>query len=114
MKGVRATKPINNYADDLTREWMIQRETVVQKDENGKEIEIERKKLFSLKNRAFIMEAIKYNPYENFDRIRAFGLLMLYREQFMISSGGRPQEEQHDYTDLSMDKFFTRILARKQ
>lgn len=113
MKGVRATKPINNYADDLTREWMIQREAVIQKDENGKEVEIERKKLFSLKNRAFIMEAIKYNPYENFDRIRAFGLLMLYREQFMISSGGRPQEEQHDYTDLSMDKFFTRILAKR-
>jgi len=113
MKGVRATKPINNYADDLTKEWMIQRETVVQKDENGKEIEIERKKLFSLKNRALIMEAIKYNPYENFDRIRAFGLLMLYREQFMISSGGRPIEEQHDYQDLSMDKFFTRILNRR-
>jgi len=113
MKGVRATKAVNNYADDLTREWMIQPETIIKKDEDGKEVEVVRKKLFSLRNRALIMEAIRYNSYENFDRIRAFGLLMLYREQFRIESGGDVTEEQEtSASQLAFDPFFTRILNR--
>lgn len=113
MKGVRATKAVNNYADELTREWMIQPETIIKKDEDGKEVEVVRKKLFSLRNRALIMEAIRYNSYENFDRIRAFGLLMLYREQFRIESGGDVTEEQEtSASQLAFDPFFTRILNR--
>ena len=112
-KGVRATKAVNNYADDLTREWMIQQETVLKKDEDGKEIEVTRKKLFSLRNRAFIMEAIRYNNYENFDRIRSFGLLMLYREQFRIAAGGNVAEvEETSASNLAFDPFFTRIFNK--
>ena len=114
MKGVRATKPINNYADDLTKEWLIQPETVVIKNEEGKEVEVTRKKLFSLRNRALIMELIKYNSFENFDRIRAFGMLMLYREQFRIAAGGDIQEQKEiDWSEtLNFDPFFTRIFNR--
>ena len=113
MKGVRATKAINNYADDLIREWMIQQETIIKKDEDGKEIEVTRKKLFSLRNRALIMEAIRYNNYENFDRIRAFGMLMLYREQFRIAAGGNIEEEQEtSASNLAFDPMFTRIFNR--
>ena len=112
-KGVRATKAINNYADDLIREWMIQQETIIKKDEDGKEIEVTRKKLFSLRNRALIMEAIRYNNYENFDRIRAFGMLMLYREQFRIAAGGNIEEEQEtSASNLAFDPMFTRIFNR--
>lgn len=114
MKGVRATKPINNYADDLTKEWLIQPETVIIKNEEGKEVEVTRKKLFSLRNRALIMELIKYNSFENFDRIRAFGMLMLYREQFRIAAGGDIQEQKEiDWSEtLNFDPFFTRIFNR--
>lgn len=114
LKGVRATKPINSYADDLTKEWLIQPETVIVKDEEGGEVEVTRKKLFSLRNRALIMELIKYNSYENFDRIRAFGILMLYREQFRIAAGGDIQEQKEiDWSEtLNFDPFFTRIFNR--
>lgn len=113
MKGVRATKAVNNYADDLTREWLIQPETIIKKNENGEEVETTRKKLFSLRNRALIMELIRYNNYENFDRVRSFGLLMLYREQFRIAAGGDVTDSQEtSSSQLAFDPFFTRILNR--
>jgi len=113
MKGVRATKAVNNYADDLTREWLIQPETIIKKNENGEEVETTRKKLFSLRNRALIMELIRYNNYENFDRVRSFGILMLYREQFRIAAGGDVTDNQEtSSSQLAFDPFFTRILNR--
>ena len=113
MKGVRAIKAVNNYADDLTREWLIQPETIIKKNENGEEVETTRKKLFSLRNRALIMELIRYNNYENFDRVRSFGLLMLYREQFRIAAGGDVTDSQEtSSSQLAFDPFFTRILNR--
>ena len=108
-KGVRATNPINNYADDLIREWLIQPEPFISKDENGKDIEGTRRHLFSIRNRALLQELICYNPYVNVDRVRALGMLMLFREQFMINNHGKISAEDTERRDrISEDPFFER------
>lgn len=110
-KGVRATVPINNYADDLIKEWLIKPEVTIQEDENGNPVEITRRHLFSLRDRALIQEMIQYNPYINVDRIRALGMLMLYREQFMVTYGGDVKGHQKDERDLTLDPFFIKNFA---
>ena len=51
-----------------------------------------------------------YNPDINVDRVRALGLLMLYREQFMVTYNGDPSSSKNviesDY--LGNDDYFTR------
>lgn len=112
-KGVRATKSINNYADELIKEWLIQPETVVIKDSDDNDVEVTRRHLFSIRNRALIQELIQYSPLKNVDRIRSLGMAMLYREQFRIASGGDITEEQEtSASQLAFDPFFTRILNR--
>lgn len=100
-KGVRATQPINNHADDLTVKWLMQPVTIV----NDEDEEITSLKLNFVMNRAFLRECVQYSPYGNFDRIRAFGILMIYREQVMIDIGGSyTSEEASD--SIAEDDFF--------
>ena len=64
--------------------------------------------LYNIKNRALLKELIGYNPEGNFDRIRALGLVMLYREEYMVRYQGnisREQEIPNNY--VGNDKFFT-------
>ena len=106
-KGINATQPVNKYADKLTQQWLLKR-TVVMKEVDGKEVEVEVPQLYTLKNRAFLKECLLYGPDINVDRVRAFGMLMLYREEFMILYGGNiaaGHEAPSDY--LGNDKFFT-------
>ena len=110
-KGVRATGPINNYADELICKWLVQPETIITKNEDGEDVEITRRHLFSLRNRALIQELISYGPYVNVDRLRAVGILMLYREAFMILYGGDVAggvEDAHETQSLANDPFFAR------
>ena len=106
-KGITATQPVNKYADKLTQQWLLKRATVT-KEIDGNETEVEVPQLYKLKNRAFLKECLLYSPDVNVDRVRAFGMLMLYREEFMILYGGdvaSGQEAPSDY--LGKDKFFT-------
>ena len=106
-KGITATQPVNKYADKLTQQWLLKK-TVVMKEIDGKEVEVEIPQLYTLKNRAFLKECLLYSPDINVDRVRAFGMLMLYREEFMILYGGNVaagHEAPSDY--LGNDKFFT-------
>ena len=63
-----------------------------------------------IKNRALLQELSSYNPIANFDRVRALGMVMIYREEQMIryrgdmSASGR--ENMGNY--LGNDEFFTR------
>ena len=109
-KGVNATKAVNVYADSLTRDWLLQPVPTIKHTDDGDE-EVVVKNLFFLKNKALIHELIQYNPAGNFDRIRAFGMLMLYREEFMILYGGDKQgskKQEYDDTYLGNNEFFTK------
>lgn len=106
-KGVKATKPVNDYANRLIRDWLLKPITI-QSGENGEETTVFN--LTRIRNRALIKELMLYNPDINVDRVRALGLLMLYREQFMVTYNGDPSSSKNivesDY--LGNDDYFTR------
>lgn len=108
QKGVNATAAINMYANNLIRDWLMKPVTFTV--QNGIESsEVTTYNLFNLRNRALIEELIAFNPEINVDRIRALGMVMLYREEKMILYQGNPSKDQgsipKDY--LGNDKFFT-------
>lgn len=108
QKGVNATAAINMYANNLIRDWLMKPVTfTVQNDIESSEVTTYN--LFNLRNRALIEELIAFNPEINVDRIRALGMVMLYREEKMILYQGNPSKDQgsipKDY--LGNDKFFT-------
>lgn len=107
-KGVTATKVINDYANTLIRNWfLLPKPTITEVD--GEQVETEIYNLYFIRNRALLKEAILFNPDINVDRLRSLGLLMLYREQYMVNYGGdltrSKNETPKDY--LGNDPFFT-------
>lgn len=107
-KGVRATQPINNYANKLIQKWMV-RPIVKTVQQDGQTIEVQVPNLFNIKNRALIKECICYNPLQgNYDRIRALGLVMLYREEFVILNEGLNHKEVSLSNYIGNDDFFVR------
>lgn len=107
LKGTNASLPINNYARNLIKNWLLKPITqIITEDNEEKEVTVPN--LYLLRNRAFIKEMILYNQEGNFDRISAVGMLMLLREDRMVLYGGdndrRGSYESSDY--LGNDSFF--------
>lgn len=107
-KGTTATAPINAFAKNLLRSWLLKpTTTIVEMDGEPQEIEVYN--LYSLRSRALIKELIGYNPLGNFDRISAMGMLMLLREDKLILYNGvvsREKSERTSSTYLGNDPFF--------
>lgn len=109
--GVNASASINNYANGLLKDWFNKMITVTTKDENGKESQVQVPIIYTLKTRALIEEAIQFNPEINVDRIRAMGMVMLYRQEYIIKYGdtlNRESRETVSKDDPSNDPFFKR------
>lgn len=109
-KGVNASAAINNYANNLIRDWLLQPvPTIIKEDGEEKEVNIPR--LYSLRNRALLEELISYTPELNVDRIRALGMVMLYRQEKIIlyrdNLNAKSQEEASS-SYLGNDSFFQR------
>ena len=115
QKGVRATAAINNYANGLIRDWLIKPVNVVIKNEDGEEVETPLMNLYLLRNRALIEELIAFNPEINVDRIRALGMLMLYREEKMILYQGNPSKDKDEVPKdyLGNDPFFKNFDTKR-
>lgn len=108
IKGYTATLPVNNYANDRIREWLIKPYTMQVTADNGEGEEVTVANLYKIKSRGLLKELILFNPDGNFDRIRALGALMLYREEKMILYKGdmkRDDTLEADYP--GNDRFFT-------
>lgn len=109
-KGVNASAAINNYANGLLKDWLLKPiPTII--NEDGEEREITIPNLYRLKNRALIEELINFTPEINVDRIRAMGMVMLYREEKMILYQGNPsadREEKANSDYLGNDPFFSK------
>lgn len=107
-KGVNASAAINAYANNLIRGWLMKPVTIIQ-NVDGEDVEVTVYNLNFLRNRALIEELIAFNPEINVDRIRALGMVMLYREEKMVLYQGNPsrdsEEVPKDY--LGNDRFFT-------
>lgn len=110
-KGVSATAPVNNFANRLIKDWFNKLVPIERTDENGNKEIIQTPSLYLLKTRALIGEAIQFNPETNVDRIRALGMVMLYREEYIILYGNNLNKESREEVrkdDPSNDPFFQR------
>ena len=108
-KGVNASAAINNYANGLLKDWLLKPVPIIV-TEDGVEKETSIPNLYRLKNRALIEELINFTPELNVDRIRAMGMVMLYREEKMILFQGdinADREEKADASYLGNDPFFS-------
>lgn len=109
--GVNASAAINNYANGLLKDWLNKLVSVTVKREDGTEDLILIPILYTLKTRALIEEAIQFSPEINVDRIRAMGMVMIYRQEFIIRYGNnmnpKSREEAEKY-DSGNDIFFQR------
>lgn len=109
-KGTNATLAVNSYAKNLLRAWLL-RPTVVIQEVDGEQVEVAIPALFNLRSRAFIKELINFNNEGNFDRISAMGMLMLLREDKMITYQGnisKERQERESASYLGNDPFFSR------
>ena len=110
-KGVSATASVNNFANRLIKDWFNKLVPIERTDENGNKEIIQTPSLYLLKARALIEEAIQFNPEINVDRIRALGMVMLYREEYIILYGNNLNRESREKVrkdDPSNDPFFKR------
>ena len=109
-KGVNALAAVNAYADRLTRDWLMKPVPCVIKNTNQlgevEETEATMPNLYRLRGRALIKELIAADGIRNVDRVRALGMLMLYREDKMVLYGGSGNERYNE-SDLANDPFFT-------
>lgn len=105
--GVNASAAINNYANSLIREWLI-KPVEIAVSKNGEDEIIHTQNLYLLRCRALIEELVAFNTENNFDRIRALGMVMLYREEKMILYQGNPSRDKDEIPSdyLGNDPFF--------
>lgn len=113
-KGVNATAAINNYSNGLIRDWLMKPITIIT-EVDGIEQEVTTQNLYLIRNRALLEELIAFNPEINVDRIRALGMVMLYREEKMVLYQGNPSRDKDvtpkDY--IGNDPFFTNNYDNK-
>ena len=109
-KGVSATAAVNNFANGLIRDWLLKPiPTIIAEDGEEKETVISN--LYFIRGRALLEELIAFDPVRNFDRIRALGMLMLYREEKVILYGSKLNAEDAERVDksyLGYDDYFER------
>ena len=114
-KGVNASAAINDYANNLIRDWLLKPvTTAVMEDGEPKTVQIPN--LYLIRNRAILEELIGYHPEKNADRVRALGMAMLYREEKLILYQGRLNEEDMNKAyskSLSNDDYFSRNYDRR-
>ena len=109
--GVNASAAINDYANGLLRDWLLTPHTVIIKSPEGGLIEQGIPMLYTIRNRALLEELVSYTPELNVDRIRAMGMVMLYRQEKIILYKGDMSADREDRASadyLGNDKFFTR------
>lgn len=109
-RGTNASAPVNAFARNLLRAWLLKPVPVIQ-TVDGEEQEVMMPNLYTLRNRALIKELIMYNSEGNFDRISAMGMLMLLREDRMILYKGEVSKEKEEKARsgyLGNDNYFER------
>ena len=105
-RGVNATEPINAYARNLLRAWLLQPVTISNKNAEGKDVEVQVPNLYTLRNRALIQEMIMWNIDGNFDRVSAMGMLMLLRQDVIVRTHGNISKEEAAPDEADTDNFF--------
>ena len=97
---------LRDYGFRLIRDWLITPVTVIEKDAEGNDIEVQIPNLYNIRNRALLKELILYNPQINVDRIMALVQLMLYREEKMILFQGQMGEREQALSAIEKDEYW--------
>ena len=105
-KGVNATAAVNAYANNRIKDWLIKPYSYKEIDGDNV-VELTTFNLYNINSRALIQELIAFNPEINVDRVRALGMLMLYREEQLILGGGEYRSTSEE-KDLNEDPYFVR------
>jgi hypothetical protein len=82
----------------LIAKYLLTPQTIVVAEE-GEEKEVVRHNLDFIKNKALLIELSQWNPFGNFDRVSALGMLMLLREDKLRLMGGSYNAEPEDWND---------------
>lgn len=98
MKGTNASQPINGFARSRIAKWLLTPQTVITV-EDGEEKVTMKHNLDFIKNKALLLELSQWNPFKNFDRVSALGMLMLLREDRLRLMGGKYNDRMQDYDD---------------
>ena len=107
-KGTVATSAINSYALELIRRWLVKPIPVI-KEVDGEEKEVSIPNLYHIQSRALLQELISFNSEGNFDRVSSLGMLMLLREDKVITNKGDFEHKEVQTKDpnyLGNDDFF--------
>ena len=110
-KGVSATAILNKHEDELLKEWLLMPKVVIEKSQDGEEIETTIPNVMTIRNLAFLKELAQYNPqFGNYDRIRSCGVSMIARNAYVVKYGGdiEGQANSTDEYDVTQDDFFKR------
>jgi hypothetical protein len=84
-KGVHMPKEIKRWMEGLIKDWL------------NEEYEVGRKNLNKIYSEALLEELIAYDPlHGNFDRVIAFGLCMIYREELYHITVKKGSQENKD------------------
>jgi len=81
-KGIHMSKPIKDWMEGLIKEWLCE------------EYAPGKKNLTKILSEPLLEELISYNDTGNFDRVIAFGLIMIYREQLHNTHVKEKKKEQ--------------------
>lgn len=108
--GVNATQPINNYARHLLREWILKPVTVQNTNTDEDEAEVTVTRLMTMWNRAALEEMRQWNENGNYDRVSSLGMLMLIREDRVVTLGDDfgKNNTRNDKDYLGNDPYFSR------
>jgi hypothetical protein len=94
-KGTNASQSINGWGRQLITKYLLTPQTVIVAQE-GEEKEVRKRNVDFIRNKALLIELSHWNPFGNFDRISAMGMLMLLREDKLRLMGGRYKDNDAD------------------
>ena len=97
-KGTNASHSVNGWARQLLSKYLLTPQKTVTV-EDGEEKEVTVYNLNLIKNKALLLELSQWNPYGNFDRVSAMGMLMLIREDKLRLMGGSYNGRDDDWED---------------
>lgn len=97
-KGTNASQSINGWGRQLIAKYLLTPQTMIVAAE-GEEKEVKRRNLDFIKNKALLIELSQWNPFGNFDRVSAMGMLMLLREDKLRLMGGSYNGRDDDIPD---------------
>lgn len=110
-KGVNAITAVNNYANERIKDWLLKPLNIDVVSDTGDATIVTIPNLFRIKNRALLKELIAFNPEINVDRVRALGMVMLYREELLIQGKGSISKEM--LAPKKEDDYFTKNYDQK-